>query len=1023
MLLPEIDSRKPEDILNEVKRMVPFYTPEWVYDQDNPDMGAALLLLYVQMLYGNINKLNMVPLKNHAAFANLLNTKVMPSTPAQTFITFKLSEGAKEPVFVKKGTQVYAKDEVKDEQIIFETVNNLLVTPAVLSCIYNISKKHDKINAVLLKDALKAEGEGNIEVALFDFAAGENLQEHSLYLGYTDLLNIKSPTVIEIQIQNSAKHYKENIIAKILSDANYVEWMYFSKSAWKSFDIIGCENNRVKLFKPGAEPIDCSEINGETSRWIKCRYKLMDESTEQVSKELEFDGVDVSVKHCDNNGKDGMLPDRVLLNDVQMDPKGFYPFGDLFNMYNTFYFSSQEAFTKKNSAISIKFNLKFIENRMQGNESSEVNWKVIMKEQDFPKSNVTKVSVFSVAWEYWNGKSWIKLFNSKEYEEIFYSEEEGAREVLFECPSDMAETAVNNENNYWIRARVISIKNLFSMGMIYNSPYIENLTINYDFGGKCFHPEKCLVYNNAEFLNGLPYLESEGTALRPFCSHDTKYPGFCIGFDNPPVKGPISIYLSLKPRKTEDYQTPAIKWEYLSKTEYGAIWNDLRVSDRTNSLKESGTVVFAGPHDIGLCSMFGKEKYWIRALNTDGRYDVDPPLCHIPVIDGIHMNTVEAIQQESIEGEMLQRTGKAGKEEYVLARTPIISEEIWIDETGSLSQSALSDIQNNKSIETNIIRDSENNPIRSWIKWQCVEDFSESAYNDRHYVIDRTTGLVIFGDGKNGMMQPSSGMNTIKANYKVGGGKRGNLPSNMITELQYPIGFIERIYNVKASDGGCENETVAEALKRSTEIIKHRNRAVTADDFECLARQASRNIAKVKCLANFNEKAEKEAGCITIVIVPKDDRENLPAFSKLKNQVERYLSERASNTVSFMQKIKVIRSVFLEIHVSAVLEVNSIDDIFPIEKEAVERINKFLDPFEGNYDGKGWQIGQGIHESVFYPLLKSINAVRNVVRISLSVYKADGYTKDEIRASDIETIPHCLITNGSHNITVKTVIK
>jgi len=1023
MLLPEIDSRKPEDIINDMKKMVPFYTPEWIFSPDNPDMGTALFLLYLNMLYENIKKLNLVPLRNFAAFANLLNTKVMPSTPAQTFVTFELSEGAKESVFIKKGTQVYAKDEKKEEQIIFETVNNLLVTTSMPVCIYNVSTKLDRITKTPVNKPLHSESDGSNEIKLFDFTVGENIQEHSLYLGHNDLLNLKSPTVIELGFANSVKHYKENLMSTILSNADYVEWMYYSKGCWTNFNTIKCENNKVKLIKSGTEPLDSSEINGEINRWIKCRFKIIDKNTVPVSKKLEFDSIGLSLKHYDTDNNKGILPDRVLFNDIQMDPVGFYPFGDLFNMYNTFYLSSQEVFTKKNSIISIRFNLKFIENRMQGSENAQINWKAIMKEEDFPKDIMNKVYVLTVAWEYWNGKSWVKLFNNKEYEEIFYSEEEGPREILFECPSDIAETSVNNEKNYWIRARVVSIKNLFSLGMVYSSPYMEGLAINYSFEGKSFPLEKCITYNNAEYLDGMQYLNSGGKFLEPFYCFDAKYPGFYIGFKTPPLKGPISMLFSVKPGKIQDELIPVIKWEYMRKTEYGVQWQDLKVIDGTNSLMESGTVVFAGPNDFRLHTLLGNEYYWIRVLNPDSKYEDNPSFYHVPVVDGIYMNTAVVIQQESIEGEMLQRSGGMNKNEYILSRTPIISEEIWVDETNNLSNSEILNMENSKEVETNVFKDSEGNPIRCWVKWQYAGDFSESNSNDRHYMIDRTTGVVVFGDGKNGMEQPSSGMNTIKVNYRVGGGKRGNLAPYTITELQNPIGFIDKVFNPKASDGGCEKETVEEALKRSTEIIKHRNRAVTAEDFECLTRQASQNIAKVKCLANFNEKAEKETGCITIVIVPKDEKKSVSYFSKLKHQLESYLSDRASNIVSFRQKIKVIQPVFLEINVSAVLVVNKIDDIIPVEEEAVERINKFLNPFEGNYDGNGWQIGQNIHESVLFPLLKSISSVKNVERISIAVYKADGYTRDEIRASDIETIPHCLVTNGSHNVIIKTAVK
>ena len=46
MELPRIDRRTKEDLLRYIKKYLSSYTPEWRFDEDNPDIGTALAYIY-----------------------------------------------------------------------------------------------------------------------------------------------------------------------------------------------------------------------------------------------------------------------------------------------------------------------------------------------------------------------------------------------------------------------------------------------------------------------------------------------------------------------------------------------------------------------------------------------------------------------------------------------------------------------------------------------------------------------------------------------------------------------------------------------------------------------------------------------------------------------------------------------------------------------------------------------------------------------------------------------------------------
>ena len=74
--------------------------------------------------------------------------------------------------------------------------------------------------------------------------------------------------------------------------------------------------------------------------------------------------------------------------------------------------------------------------------------------------------------------------------------------------------------------------------------------------------------------------------------------------------------------------------------------------------------------------------------------------------------------------------------------------------------------------------------------------------------------------------------------------------------------------NPEAATGGCDTETVEKATKRGPKMIKHRNRAVTLKDYENIALEASRSIAKAKCRPTTDDRVEFQTGWVSVLIVP-----------------------------------------------------------------------------------------------------------------------------------------------------------
>lgn len=1023
MLQPIIDKRDKKELIEQMKEIVPYYTPEWRFNPSDPDPGSALVLIFADMFIENIKRYNKVPLKHFIAFLNLFNVSLNTPQSSVAFTTFYLSDGAKEDVYIQKGTKVSAfHDEV---EVIFETEKNLLVTPALITDAYKVSANPDKINKVDTYFFVNQQAEMNQELRvcnMYNFD-DENVQEHTMYLSHSDMFNLSSTVRIEIVISHPFKRYKENEMAQSLADQDYVEWMYYGNGSWHSFDVVEWLDNKVILYKAKLGIIEEKEIEGIEGKWIKCKVKAIN-SGEESAKYVQIELGQLHVKTDHDTGQGGFLPDMLFNDDIHIyveEQTGFYPFGEYFRPYSIFYLSSQEAFSKKGSQISVQFILKSIANEMQTQVEQEIDWKLIMKESKIKKADPHPISILKVMWEYWNGQAWVALPMDQEYQEIFYYLPEEAKDISmhFICPVDLEETFVNGIPNYWIRARVLTIDHIFSTEVHYLSPWIEKIKLFYQSDTNYQLVQQCVTHNNLMYEDQGNLVKTDGAVFCPYSVIESAAPAFYLGFDRAPTNGPISIFFSFFDFNVTEMNKPVIEWEYLRKKGNQLEWVPLKVIDQTNSFTRSGEARFLGPLDFAYESIFSKQRYWIRLLNRNT--NVQHQTIQTPRLKGIHLNTAKVIQQVEILDENPIKMTDDFETSYQLIHFPVLSEEVWVDESNHISEEQVARFLKEDNDRIKVLRDSEQNIQRCWIKWESVTHFLESTEDERHYVINRSEGKIMFGDGVNGKNIPNPQSDYILVHYYIGGGTIGNIDRYQINQLHSAIPFIQAVSNPEPAGGGSNVEKLEDALTRGSKLIKHRNRAVTTEDFEWLVREASQNVSKVKCLSNYNSRMEKEVGSITIVILPESGVEGLQVFPELKVRIEKYIMERTANTLAFPEKIQVIKPAFLEISLHAILVVENMDMVVETELEALQRINQFLDPLSGHDDGKGWDIGQQIHSSICYSFLRSIRHVNFVDKLYMTVHKIEHGERTEIIMTEDTYIPHGIVVNGEHRVSVKVL--
>jgi hypothetical protein len=526
-------------------------------------------------------------------------------------------------------------------------------------------------------------------------------------------------------------------------------------------------------------------------------------------------------------------------------------------------------------------------------------------------------------------------------------------------------------------------------------------------------PEYIFSKNNLVFKNCMDELYQK-KSFKPFESIPNTYPTVYLGFDKPIKGGPVSLFVSIDENiDYSDNKKPLLKWHYLSKN---GKWIEPDVLDETKGLTKSEIVQFVISGEMASEKIFSKnDLFWIRAQAMQNPAFELKDIQTKSKLLGLYLNSAWALQSRTISYEIKSSsTGESGQA-FRLVNSPVISEKILVNEFGTLTEMERKELGNIKYIEEK--KDDSGNVTEFWVKWDEVQYFFDSGSKDRHYMIDRTSGEIRFGDGIHGMV-PSIGNNNINAIYSTGGGKNGNIPATKISKLQSTITFVDKVYNPVTSDGGADTEEVEALIERAPFVLKHRNRAVALLDYKMLVKEASNKIARVKILPNLNAQGDHMPGTITIVIVPQSpDLKPMPT-PELRHIVERYIKERCSN----LAKLNVIQPTYVIVKISAIIVTDRVDAIPVIEQKAKSRIIDFLHPLYGGSEGKGWDFGAVPCISDIFPLLEKIDYVDHVSKITVQLYNESNSKLTEIKRTDNFKLPaDTLLCSGEHEISAKWI--
>lgn len=445
----------------------------------------------------------------------------------------------------------------------------------------------------------------------------------------------------------------------------------------------------------------------------------------------------------------------------------------------------------------------------------------------------------------------------------------------------------------------------------------------------------------------------------------------------------------------------------------GSLWVQLdSLSDETLALTKSGHVMLRVPANaalkrdhLGDYEAINRDSgavqpplFWLRWRAVSAQYEAAPRLL------AVRINTVPAIQAQTVENEVLGGSSGERGQRFTFANHPVL----------------------NLAGEPPLIEIDEGH---GWQRWQVMPDLLGSGAHDRHAAINWGDGELRLGNGEQGAVPVANAANpdanVIARRYRFGGGTAGNVKAQAINNLLTPVAGLDggSTSNLFAAAGGADEETLEAAKRRAALSLRARERAVTVDDFELLAQQAG-GVRRAKALPLVHPQfpGVKVPGAVTVIVVPPRRDDTVPAIGTppplpsdgLLRTVCAALDARRLLTTELF----VVAPRYVRLAVRATVQADDDADIAEVKEQVELALRTYFDPLVGGDDGHGWPFGGPLRYSKIVQKVFAVKGVDSVPELVLTVEGEERDPCEDVLLAEIA--PQALVVLTEHAVEVVT---
>jgi hypothetical protein len=961
--------------LEELVRDLPGYTPEWSPQEHGA--GYAVLQSFARLLALFDEKIERLSDRGVLAGLDMLGRHLLAAQAARVPLIFAMQPDSPIDVTLPAGSQVAAKPPAtldpaataSGDAIVFSTERAVTLTPARLAVLYSVDPGEDRYadHSTHLTDGFQ----------LFD---AMQLTLHHLYLGHDTLFNLGGHISLLISF----------VLDQVASQPMQLVWEYFTDADWIPLPFNLEDDTTGGLTASGQLTLrhECgpnakkTTIRGVESYWLRARLAtpLIREGLTPLPR---INDLRVRAQF----GKTELKPDAAFADGQALDTsKDFYPFGLIPTVASTFYLACKDAFSRPGAMVKIEFTL---------SSTGTVQ---------------PSADGFALKWEYITDDGWTELPLLKNTPPFNF--ERSPQAVSFACPADWAEREVNGVKQRWMRTRietgdygqpprVTNIQNKqpeFADGNLH-APRVQKALISFEYLTDPEALDHCVIYNDFVYQDVTDAARWPDQSFVPYVPVSDTAAAVHLGFDRALPNGLVNLFVNVSEDGASALPASPFVWEYRAVDG----WRELSVLDETHGFRQRGMIQFVGPPQAVAAEGLGdKPLYRLRARLKQGETN-SAASC-----SGIWLNAAWASERRRIERELAGRSDGNPQQSFQLRRAPVLAGETveveeWVGKgegwRNAFPEVAERDIRFERDPVTNA-------PIAAWVRWCERPHFFSSGPADRHYVLERATGVLRFG-----AHVPIAGRR-ISMSYTSGGGISGNVGPDAAKELRTAVPYLIGASNPIAAAGGAERESEPGILARGPQRLRHRDRGIAALDLEWLALEASPEVARVRCVPVQGPNGRAERGWITLLVVPYS-RDALPVLS---SELARTVRDHVSSRLPATARVRVVGPQYSAVSLRAVIVPSDPTLAAPVEGRVRTALDRFLHPLLGGSDARGWRFGEPVHLSQLASLIESVDGVEHAEDILPLV--------DGVVAGMVLEIRHDrLVCQGPHELVMRLEVR
>lgn len=999
-----VDSRSEEDLHRELARLAASYTPEWLFDPEDPDIGSVIGLIFTRQMAENIRRINRIPEKYRTEFVNMLGLTLLPAYPAQGVAHIGLIPDTLPGLDVPAGTKLVA-DGGEGENLIFETRQDIHVTAARLTHLFAISTHFGKIIPLmgqlerysLVGGTLPAEVAPETEPAeapqipafsLFDFT-GEGVAQNALLLYHRNMFDTPEGVSISVRMIEGATGAN---IAPRFADSSRYRWSYCGQEGMVPFASVRADAEGLVLVN-----------GGEESRKVPFRGQdhslICLEALGPVRESVSLQALELS-SACGPT-----RPEFVTHNEADLEKEAFMPFGDTASLFDECYIGHSSIFAQQGAVVKVEFELSFAEKLVNLSATEKEEELKIIKRRSTPVLYETaRTCAQRIGLDYFNGTGWRRLICQGDYTTLLNGETRGRVELSFICPGDWQPFVIGGFEGRSLRLRILEADNCYLRPCLHNMPVFHRLQISYSYYGEWKRPHG-LQRITGTVATDLTRQLTEGpvTVLEPFPYGENS---IYLGFDKKIEGSPVSLLFDVQ--ESMHFDAAPLRFEYSTKNGFAP----LKALDHTGNMCRVGTVLLLPASDFAEWPVEGVRRHWIRIVDEENAYN-DPERYRANirniVVNAVEIHNVRTLPEESffVEQSLPGMT-------FPLAAENILSADVFVNEAGRLTQAAMREMLAERPEDVRVEYNFLGGISEFFVRWAEVNDFDDSGPGDRHYRLDRMDNTLIFGDGLNVMVPQAQPGVAFTVTVRCCDGARGNLPQGSVNASFGQMLYVDRIHNPTATYGGSSIESVESAHERGANILNSKNRLVSELDFVREVKAFSSSVDKVKCVIGLDPEGRRDNRIVSIAVLMKDYADGAYSFYSMQKRLREWLLRKSELSLT-PETLLVTEPVFVEISLDIWAETLQAEQFFEAQNLIRRQVEGFLNPLTTDHS-PGWEIGRLPTKAQLAMLFQSAKGEAGVRRFSATARYADQKGVHERSLDDLRVSPFMLATPGPQRV-------